>query len=266
MFFILFLRRIILKKKPPIIILTPGKVGSSSVYYTLKKNMKDNHVFHIHQLSDLGINNSINTHLTSDRKSLPLHLIISNLLNKKLKDYNGEVSFVTLIREPTSRAISDIFQNIDLYAREFENSNLKINELKLLDKVSQNITESLKYMDNWINLELKTNLGINVYHEVFSANIGFKIFNNNRIKLLFMRMEDLNSSFENATIKYFNKTKGIKLEDYNIGEEKYYSGQYKSLKSKIKFGNVIIDKILSSKYVIHFYGDYTDEITKKYSN
>jgi hypothetical protein len=255
------------KKKPPIIILTPGKVGSSSVYYTLKNNMKDNHVFHIHQLSDLGINNSINTHLNSDRKSLPLHLIISNLLNKKLKDYNGEVSFVTLIREPTSRAISDIFQNIDLYAREFENSNLKINELKLLDKVSQNITESLKYMDNWINLELKTNLDINVYDEVFSTNIGFKIFNNNnRIKLLLIRMEDLNSSFENATIKYFNKTKGIKLEDYNIGEEKYYSGQYKSLKSKIKFGNAIIDKILSSKYVIHFYGDYTNKITNKYGN
>ena len=37
-------------KAPPIIILTPGKVGSSSVYYTLKKESK-NPVFHIHNLS-----------------------------------------------------------------------------------------------------------------------------------------------------------------------------------------------------------------------
>ena len=71
------------------------------------------------------------------------------------------------------------------------------------------------------------------------TNTGFKIFNNNKTNLLLIRREDLNFIFENATIKYFNNKKGIKLEDYNIGEEKYYSGQYKSMKSKKKFINSI---------------------------
>ena len=85
------------KKKPPIVVLTPGKVGSSSVYKTLKNKLINNYVFHIHQLSDFGIENSMNTHLNSDRKSLPMHLIVSSLLNQKLKDYNDEVIIITLL-------------------------------------------------------------------------------------------------------------------------------------------------------------------------
>ena len=36
---------------PPVIILTPGKVGSLSVYYTLK-NKLDYPVFHIYRFSE----------------------------------------------------------------------------------------------------------------------------------------------------------------------------------------------------------------------
>jgi hypothetical protein len=254
------------KKKPPIIVLTPGKVGSSSVYNTLKNKLTDNHVFHIHQLSNMGIKNSINTHLNSDRKSVPLHLIISRLLNKKLKDYNGKVRIVTLFREPVSRAISGCFQNIELYSKEVENSNLQINESKVLDRIIKAIPMSLEYMENWINFELKNNLGVDVYIDNFSSNTGFKIFDNNEIKLLLIRMEDLNSSFEDAIINFFDTEEVIKLEDYNIGEEKYYSRQYKFIKNRIKLSNANMDKILSSKYVSHFYEDYIDKISNKYSN
>ena len=254
------------KKKPPIIVLTPGKVGSSSVYNTLKNKLKNNHVFHIHQLSNIGIKNSINTHLNSDRKSLPMHLIISSLLNKKLMDYNDEVRIITLLREPVSRAISGIFQNIELYAKELENKNLKIIESKVVDKVIKKIPMSIEYIEKWIKFELKNNLEIDIYNDDFSSNTGFKIFHNNGIKLLLIRMEDLNFSFKGATMNFFDLEEGIKLKDYNIGEEKYYSRQYKSLRNKIKLSNENIDKILSSKYVIHFYGDYVDKIINKYSN
>ena len=91
------------KKKPPVIILTPGKVGSSSVYRTLKKKFNKNYIFHIHNLSEQGIKKSIHSHLNSDRKSLPLHLLISKLLYKKLIKFEGELNIITLIREPISR-------------------------------------------------------------------------------------------------------------------------------------------------------------------
>ena len=39
--------------KDVFVILTPGKVGSSSVYKTLKKNLTNAYVFHIHFLSEM---------------------------------------------------------------------------------------------------------------------------------------------------------------------------------------------------------------------
>lgn len=254
------------KKKPPIVVLTPGKVGSSSVYKTLKNKLINNYVFHIHQLSDFGIENSMNTHLNSDRKSLPMHLIVSSLLNKKLKDYNDEVIIITLLREPVSRAISGIFQNIELYSKELENKDLKVIESKVLDKIIKKIPMSLEYIEKWIKFELKNNLKIDIYNDEFSFNNGYKIFQNKRIKLLLLRMEDLNNSFKGATMNFFELEEGIKLKDYNIGDKKYYSSQYKSLKNKIKLSDEIIDRILSSRYVEHFYFDHIDKIINKHRN
>ena len=181
-------------------------------------------------------------------------------------DYNDEVRIITLLREPVSRAISGIFQNIELYAKELENENLKIIESKVVDKVIKKIPMSAEYIEKWIKFELKNNLEIDIYNDDFATNTGFKIFHANGIKLLLIRMEDLNFSFSGATMNFFDLEEGIKLKDYNIGEEKYYSRQYKSLRNKIKLSNESIDKILSSKYVTHFYGDYVDEIINKYCN
>jgi hypothetical protein len=254
------------KKKPPVIILTPGKVGSSSVYRTLKKKFNKNYIFHIHNLSEQGIKKSIHSHLNSDRKSLPLHLLISKLLYKKLIKFEGELNIITLIREPISREISGFFQNIDFHKNELEGNNLVINECETLKKINKILPNSHISVTNWINTELINNLEIDIYNDDFSSNTGFKIFHNNGIKLLLIRMEDLNFSFKGATMNFFDLEEGIKLKDYNIGEEKYYSRQYKSLRNKIKLSNENIDKILSSKYVIHFYGDYVDKIINKYSN
>ena len=59
------------KSKPLVIVLTFGKVGSSSIYYSLKKQLT-NRIFHIHYISDKGIDASWKKHKTSSRKSVPL--------------------------------------------------------------------------------------------------------------------------------------------------------------------------------------------------
>lgn len=99
-------------KTPPVIIISFGKVGSSSVYNTLKKTIPYP-VFHVHQISKEGITNSYIEHLNSDRKSIPLHLIISKILRKKLNKYNGPIYLITIVREPISRTISAFFQNTE---------------------------------------------------------------------------------------------------------------------------------------------------------
>ena len=66
---------------PLIIILTPGKVGSSSVYKSLKREYKS--VFHLHNFTVKSVERSISYNLNSNRKYAPLHLIVSKYLLKK---------------------------------------------------------------------------------------------------------------------------------------------------------------------------------------
>ena len=83
---------------------------------------------------------------------------------------------------------------------------------------------------------------------------------------MLLKVEDLDSVFVNATKEFFNLRKGLRIKNYNIGSDKYYSNQYKTIKNKIKLSNENIDKILSSKYVTHFYKEYIDKISNKYRN
>lgn len=253
------------KNKTPIIILTPGKTGSSSVYYTLKKVFKMYNVFHVHYLTSNSIDNAKQNHLSSDRKSLPLHLIVSELLLNKIKNYKGTLKIITILREPISRSISSFFQNIDFHKNSLEESNLIINESMALEVIERQISRSVDDVNNWINLEIKENFNIDIYENRF-PNKKYIIFKNQNVELLLLKVEDLDCVFENATKEFFNLRKGLSLINYNISSEKYYSNQYKTIKNKIKLTNENMDKILTSKYVLHFYEDYIDKITNKYLN
>lgn len=251
------------KNKKPIIILTPGKTGSSSVYYTLKKSIGIYNVFHIHYFTPSSIDNAKQNHLISDRKSVPLHLIVSELLLNKIKNYNGTLKIITILREPISRSISSFFQNIDFYMNSIEYPNLIINESKSIKIIEKLISSSVDEINNWINTEIKENFNIDIYKSDFTEN-KFIIYKNGKIELLLLRVEDLNNVFENATKEFLNLNKGLSLMNYNIGSKKYYSSQYKSIQNKIRINDEIIDKIFSSKYILHFYKNDINQLIKNY--
>lgn len=251
------------KNKKPIIILTPGKTGSSSVYYTLKKSIRIYNVFHIHYFTSSSIDNAKQNHLISDRKSVPLHLIVSELLLNKIKNYKGTLKIITILREPISRSISSFFQNIDFYMNSIEYPNLIINESKSIKIIEKLISSSVDEINIWINTEIRENFNIDIYKSDFTEN-KFIIYKNGKIELLLLRVEDLNNVFENATKEFLNLNKGLSLMNYNIGFKKYYSSQYKSIQNKIRLNDEIIDKIFSSKYISHFYKNDINQLIKNY--
>ena len=107
------------KKQPLVIILTIGKVGSSSVYYSLKEQFT-RRIFHIHYISEEGIKTSLSEHKTSSRKSVPLHLITSKILSELLKKINHKTYIITVFREPVQRKLSSFFQNLDQFKNEVD--------------------------------------------------------------------------------------------------------------------------------------------------
>jgi len=249
---------------PPVIILNPGKVGSASVYYTLKRQLSYN-VFHIHYLSEKGIEESKRLHLSSDRKSLPLHLIVSQLLRKKLKSYNGKVNIITIVREPISREISAYFQNTEFFKSTIENKRLEVDvnkTIEILNKIfDKDICHNLKH---WFDQEIKSEFDVDVFSEPFNENDGYNIYRNNKCNLLLLKMETMNKVFPTAIKEFLNLEKPIPLIESNIGEDKFYADSYKLIKKQFRLEKEIINKIIESNYFQFFYSNKTDEVISKW--
>ena len=251
-------------KKTPIIILTPGKVGSSSVYYTLK-NKTNNPVFHIHRFSEEGIANSSEEHLKSDRKSLPLHLILSKHLRKKLLGYDSKIYVITIIREPISRAISSFFQNTEFYKNKIETKSLGINEVKAKEFLLSNLDKDFSLeIEEWFGDEIKNNFGIDVFKKKFDDNKGYEIYQNGKIHHLLLRMEDLDKVFSEAIQEFLYPKKKIELQRANIGDEKHYASSYSNIKRDIQISPERLEQIISSKYFQHFYSEKEIEVKQKW--
>lgn len=251
--------------KPPIIILTPGKVGSSSVYYTLKKETT-NQVFHIHNFSNDGIEKSIRDHIHSNRKSKPLHLIISKILRKKLETYTGKLFIISIIREPISREISSFFQNTDQYKDILENKKLEINPSiaqKILHKKFE--TDICKELKDWFDQEIKNNFGIDVFAEAFDYDNKYVISNHNNNHLLLLKMEDLDAVFPIAIRDFLNLDAPLKLLKANVGDKKHYAKTYKNIKKSIKLSQKDINQIVNSTFFQHFYLKDKSKVINKWS-
>jgi putative capsular polysaccharide synthesis protein/sulfotransferase famil protein len=249
--------------RAPIIILTPGKVGSSSVYDTLKNKIK-NPVYHIHRFSQEGIENTINRFLNSERKSRPLHLIISKLLRKKLKNYNRDLFIITIVREPISRFISSFFQNTDLY--KIENKDLQINTAKAQELLSENFDSNIcGVVEDWFEKEINNNFGIDVFSKEIDNNKKYGIMYHKNYHLLLLKMEDLNAVFPKAIQEFLSLDEPIFLQNSNVGEKKHYSKAYNEVKSNIKLPKKSIEQIVNSKYFQHFYKELELKVVEKWS-
>lgn len=251
-------------KKPPIIILTPGKVGSSSIYYTLKRKLK-NLVFHIHNISEKGIKKSSKEHLESDRKSLPLHLIVAGLLQKKLSHYDDRIYIITIVREPVSREISAFYQNTEFYKSTVEKTNLEIDtnaSLNILKEIfKKNIT---RHLENWFQSEIYQEFGIDVFEKPFNTTKGYEIFHSDRATLLLLKMETMNQVFASAIKELLGTENDIVLENANIAENKHYAASYAEAKKSFRLSKAQLDEIIQSKYFQHFYLDKEQSIREKW--
>ena len=240
------------KKQPLIIVLTIGKVGSSSVYYSLKEQVTKR----IHYLSENGIKTSWAEHKLSSRKSVPLHLITSLILSKLLKKTDHKYYIITVFREPIQRKISSFFQNLDKYKEGITLEGLSFDS----NKVEQILNDSY-FLNNsneedlWINNELINPFGFLVYQKSEIQKNDFLIEKTENVELLILKMENLNKSFSKSASTFLNLDKTIVLKTYNDGAEKYYKKEYKKFKVNFKLERETLKVLCETNYFSTFYGE-----------
>jgi hypothetical protein len=236
-----------------IIVFQMGKVGSSTIYESLKSSKFAGSVFHVHHMTEdvLGKTEKI---YTSQNIEVPRHLRDSRfLLNELAKDLNGRKwAIISLVREPIARNISAFFQNIELPFPDFNFQNydsaVKIQELveRFLQKYPHDIPL------RWFDRQMKPVFGIDVYESDFPKTKGYKIYRGQLTDLLVVRLESLTECAEEAFGTFLNMDQFVLL-NANTSNKKNYYNVYRKFVDSIKLPSEYIEKMYSSKYVQHFY-------------
>lgn len=226
-----------------VIILTPGKVGSSSVYYSLSKNSKAA-VYHLHVLNPNKIKESF-LKAKEMKISIPWHLYVSDVLINQMTRFKKSTKIICIIREPISRMTSSYFQNIERY----DNNEYSID--KAMKTISNHFMDSVSYYENWFHNELYLNYGIDVY----SLNEENGLFKHTEDGLIFylLRMENLNDVYKTMVQDIFGKNFNTELLSKNIGDTKNYSKFYKNVRSRLEVADDLTNKLKNTKFIKKFY-------------
>jgi hypothetical protein len=243
---------------PPIIVYQMGKVGSKTIYMSLKNAHLPNPIYHVHFLSHDGIRNA-EEYILSKKSVVPSHIRRGKILRKKIdKTKDAQWKIITLVREPVIRDISSLFENLELLYPDLidENGDMKKSDaIEFLQKRLMNYDESTSYTCKWFDREIKSVFSIDVYAYPFNHHDGFTIIHDKGVEVLVLRLEDLDKSFNNALIKFLDLESPIKMLKSNVGENKKYAVAYRHVLENITLPKSVCAKIYSSKYARHFYSE-----------
>jgi len=239
----------------PVVIYTMGKVGSTSIANSLG-NQNIHPVFHLHKLRPENI---------IARQKAELIPKYGYESAKVERDLYGDIiltrkpaHFITAVRDPLGRSISNFFQILHHYV---DRPDLlrACDFARLQDIFFKNYPCCIDF--EWFDLELYPVLGIDVYSIGFPANQGRQTYVNDNFKLLVLKLETADAVKEKG-IMDFLELPSFTLSRDNESNSKEYFEVYDYFRNNVSFSHAFIDKVYSSRHVKHFYSQDEIEILK----
>lgn len=237
----------IFPKHIPILVFTMAKVGSLSVYFSLKKWTTKKSIFHIHSLNEVEVKEGIQ--LCFDNNMYPGSKSPVFLINKKIVGKGKPYKIISLFRDPLERNISAFFDVFELHTGEKTTEyNGDMEQLKGLyyEKLNHD------FPINWFEKQFFEATNIDVYRYDFNKEKGYKIIKKNNIELLLIN-SNVSDPLKEELIKDFCDLKTFKLKNRNVSSTKQYATYYNDFKNNIRFSIAYLDQLYNSKYAQHFF-------------
>lgn len=216
-----------------------GKVGSSSVYQSLKK-YGCHPVFHVHRLNPKNIEAVSRDHLRRSGRSKDERLglfLYEHIFLQKIP-----VNIITLIREPIARNISAFFQNFELFMGEKYHCSADVDDLISRFLAEYNHDVPLKWFDD----ELQAVSGVDVYKYPFPKKEGISHIEEGHCRILILKLEIDDDCKEKALTNFLKIKKEFHLENKNIGAAKKYASIYSKFLKHIQLPPDYIQKMTAS--------------------
>ncbi len=244
--------------KDIILVYTMGKVGSTSIYYALKRRFKGRVLFthrmvkkNIEAYNTLFIQNHVKPHRSK----------IGELVLKKMASKN--VKIISLVREPIGRNVSDFFQDLPVYLKNHRSIDT-MDHSEIHSQFMQNYPHETPL--NWFDEEFKETTKIDVFKTPFDVEKKYVLLKEGHIEALILRV-DLDDEKKEELIGKFLGINNFRLERRNTAASKSYSNTYHSFKKECSFNKDYVTKMLRSKYGTHFYSEEEiNQLITQYQN
>ncbi len=228
-----------------IIIYTMGKVGSTSLYYSLK-SVFGSKVLFVHRMKKENI--ALYNKPFKENNIKPDRSALATYIKKKLIDKKKPLSVITMVREPIARNISSFFQSFRAY-----NNGLDFKSVPI-DIATENFINNFPHdaPQYWFDHEFLPTIGINLEQIQFDITQKVSFLKNENYKVLLMRI-DLEDDKKDEYLQKFTNNSDIKIGINNAHFQKEYSSYYREFLNKITLPQELINDIYSAKYLSFFY-------------
>jgi len=158
---------------------------------------------------------------------------------------------ITLVREPVANNISMFFQLLGRYiGTDSEITDYDIDELAGIFIGNYMHARPL----TWLDAEIKTNFGIDVYQKPFPIHQGYTVITQGKTSLLVLRCE-LDDRMKSQAIADFLGLDGFEIVHSNVGSNKPYADLYAEFKRRISIPPALLDQMYNSRFSRHFYSE-----------
>jgi Putative capsular polysaccharide synthesis protein len=253
------LRRAGTKHANPILIYQMGKVGSSTVFDSLKSAMLDRPIFHIHFLDPENIQRAesmlwrhFGGHCSVNRWALyESRFVIKHFLQRPIEG----IQIISLVREPISRNISSFFANLDLFIPDCS-AKFEVGKIGVPDITRHFLRDFHEHTHPlvWFDIEMKRVFGIDVFssEHLIRRDQGSYVHRRDRVQLLLLRVEDLDKVAVHA-LQEFLRIKDLELKVANEARRLEYNRVYREFKANLTLPEEYLEQMYESKYARTFY-------------
>lgn len=237
-------------EQPITLVYQIGKVGSSTIYYSLKEFLNNKNIVHIHTIyNTLESNNDKDKQVIKGRK-------VFNLLKE---NKNLDFKIITAVREPIQRFLSDIFQNIESRYKHFldDNNCVKHEEVKTFVK---NTISKHDPIQTWFNNEFLPSMDFTPLVEDLDKTKPYFYFKKDNKEIVLYKLEELNHFQKDIFKLLFNEDIPVSIK--NETKDKSYYADYKIIAKELKFDKEFLFKFYNENSVTRFF--YSQEEINKF--
>lgn len=240
----------------PLLVFTMAKVGSSSVYNSVKR-ITSIPCFHIHTLDEKETSQA--NQRCFDEGLYPDSRSPGRFINKDILEKQRPFKAISLFRNPVERNLSAFFDAFRLLvgtpAHSYQGSMEGL-ATAFYEKVNHD------YPIQWYQKHFLPGIGVDVYRHAFDPKKGYSILQEGQCSVLLMNAT-VSDTVKESVIADFLGEPSFKLTNANIRAESKEASLYKEFKSYISLDSDYLDRMMNNQYFEHFFTKNEREQTLK---